>query len=92
MDFKYHTQFFLDREKDRLTGKIRFRIKWDKNIVAFGVGYRAEFDKWSLETQRCKTNTTHGIKKISATIINKKINEYESACVRYETLHLILYI
>ena len=82
MEFKYHTQFLLDKEKDSPTGKIRFRIKWDKNIVAFGVGYRAEFDKWSLETQRCKTNTTHGIKKIPASIINKKINEYESACER----------
>lgn len=82
MNIKYHAQFLLDKEKDSPSGKIRFRIKWDKNIVAFGVGYRAEFAKWSIETQRCKTNTTHGLRKISASIINKKINEYESACER----------
>lgn len=73
MEFTYHAQFLLDKEKDSQTGKIRSRIKWDKNIMAFGVGYRAEFGKWSFETQRCKTNTTHGIKKISASVIIKKL-------------------
>lgn len=82
MENNYHSQFLLDKEKHSTTGKIRFRIKWDKNIIAFGVGYRAEFDKWSLETQRCKTNSTHGIKKIPASIINKKITDYELACER----------
>ena len=82
MEINYHSQFLLDKEKDSTTGKIRLRIKWDKNIIAFGVGYRAEFDKWSLETQRCKTNSTHGVKKISASVINKKITAYELACER----------
>ena len=80
MEVKYHAQFLLDKEKDNSTAKIRFRIKWENNIVAFNLGYRVEIDKWSTETQRCKTNTTHGEKKISASIINKKIREYESAC------------
>ena len=82
MEINYHSQFLLDKEKDSTTGKIRFRIKWDKNIIAFGVGHRAEFDKWSLETQRCKTNSTHGVKKIPASVINKKITDYELACER----------
>ena len=82
MEVKYHAQFLLDKEKDNSTAKIRFRIKWENNIVAFNLGYRVEIDKWSTETQRCKTNTTHGDKKISASIINKKISEYESACER----------
>ena len=82
MEINYHSQFLLDKEKDSTTGKIRLRIKWDKNIIAFGVGYRAEFDKWSLETQRCKTNSTHGVKKISASVINKKITAYELVCER----------
>ena len=73
MELKCHTQFLLDKEIDSPCGKIRFRIKWDKNIMAFGVGYRAEFGKWSLETQRCKTNTTHGIKKTSASVFIKKL-------------------
>ena len=77
MEVKYHAQFLLDKEKDNPTAKIRFRIKWDKNIVAFNIGYRAEIDKWSIETQRCKTNTAHGEKKVAASLINKKIKQYE---------------
>jgi len=80
MEIKYHAQFLLDKEKDKPTAKIRYRIKWEDNIVAFNLGYRVEIDKWSLETQRCKTNTTHGDKKISASIINKKIKQFESVC------------
>lgn len=80
MEIKYHAQFLLDKEKDKPTAKIRYRIKWEDNIVAFNLGYRVEIDKWSLETQRCKTNTTHGEKKVSASIINKKIKQFESAC------------
>lgn len=77
---KYHSQFLLDLEKNAPTAKLRYRIKWNGNIVAFNLGYRVEVNKWSKETQRCKTNTTHGVKKIPASVINKKINEYETAC------------
>lgn len=77
---KYHAQFLLDKEKDNPTAKLRYRIKWDKNIVAFNVGYRIEIDKWSKDTQRCKINTSHGSKKIPASIINRKIQDYEQAC------------
>lgn len=77
---KYHAQFLLDKEKDNPTAKLRYRIKWSGFIVAFNVGYRIEIDKWSKDTQRCKINTTHGKKKVSASIINKKIQEYEQAC------------
>lgn len=79
---KYHSQFLLDKEKDSPTAKLRYRIKWDGNIVAFNVGHRVEIDKWSTETQRCKINTTHGKKKVPANIINRKIQEYESICER----------
>lgn len=77
---KYHAQFLLDKEKDNPTAKLRYRIKWSGFIVAFNVGYRIEVDKWSKDTQRCKINTTHGKKKISASIINRKIQEYEQVC------------
>ena len=53
MEINYHSQFLLDKEKDSTTGKIRFRIKWDKNIIAFGVGHRAEFD--------CKSSAKSGL-------------------------------
>lgn len=77
---KRHTQFLLDKEKDNPTAKLRYRIKWSGFIVAFNVGYRIEIDKWSKDTQRCKINTTHGKKKVSASIINRKIQEYEQVC------------
>lgn len=77
---KHHAQILLDKEKDNPTAKLRYRIKWSGFIVAFNVGYRVEIDKWSKETQRCKINTTHGKKKVSASIINRKIQEYEQAC------------
>lgn len=80
MNIQYHAQFLLDREKDNPTAKLRYRIKWDGNIVAFNLGYRVEVQKWSTETQRCKANTTHGNKKVSASVINRKIQLFESAC------------
>lgn len=77
---KYHAQFLLDKERNNSTAKLRYRIKWNGNIVAFSLGYRVEIDKWSTDTQRCKINTSHGKKKIPASTINRKINEYENAC------------
>ncbi|MCC2590037.1 site-specific integrase [Chryseobacterium sp. MFBS3-17] len=80
MNIKYHSQFLLDKEKGKHTAKIRYRIKWEGNVVAFSLGYRVEIEKWSRETQRCKANTTHGTKKVSASLINRKIQKYETAC------------
>lgn len=78
----YNAQFFIDKEKGKPTAKIRFRVKWESNTVAFSLGYRVEIDKWSTDTQRCKINTTHGIKKMPASKINKKIEWYQSVCER----------
>ena len=79
---KYHAQFLLDKEKDNPTAKLRYRIKWSGIIVAFNIGYRIEIEieieKWSKDTQRCKINTSHGKKKIPASIINRKINDYNT--------------
>ncbi len=79
MDIKRHCQFIPDKEKEKADGKLRYRIRWNNNIVNFNLGYRVDFDKWSYETQRCKNRTTHGKNKISAAIINRKINEFENA-------------
>ncbi|SDE00799.1 site-specific integrase [Riemerella columbipharyngis] len=76
---KHHAQFLLDIEKGRGDARLRYRIKWSGNVVAFNLGYRVEITKWSLETQRCKANTTHGKKKIPANIINRKIQRFEEA-------------
>lgn len=78
MDKWYHI-FIVDKEKDSPDGKLRFRVRWGKNIVAFNLGFRVEFSKWSTDTQRCKNNTTHGKKKVMASVINREINRYEEA-------------
>ncbi len=82
---KYHAQFLLDKEKNKPTAKLRFRVKWSGNIVAFNLGYRIEIDKWNKDSQRCKINTTHGDKKLPASIINRKIQIFETACVELFT-------
>lgn len=76
---KWYHIFLLDKEKDSNEAKLRFRVRWGKNIVAFNVGYKVEPAKWSTDTQRCKNNTTHGKKKVSASVINREIGRYEAA-------------
>ena len=68
----------LNKESGYDDSKLRYRIKWDGNTVAFNLGYRVEAAKWSYETQRCIINTTHGKKKNSASVINREIQKFES--------------
>ena len=75
---KWYHIFLLDKEKDGNEAKLRFRVRWGKNIVAFNVGYKIDPSKWSTDTQRCKNNTTHGKKKVPASVINREINRYET--------------
>jgi site-specific recombinase XerD len=78
ISIKRHVQFLLDKEKDKQDAKIRYRIKWDKGkVVSFNVGYRANIDKWSTETQRCKNGTTHSKNKDSSSDINRTIQKME---------------
>ena len=77
VQIKRHTQFLLDKEKGKPDAKLRYRIRWNGETVAFNVGYRVTIDKWSLETQRCKNGTSHGKAKISAADINKAIQSME---------------
>lgn len=77
---KHHAQFLLDKEKDKSNARVRFRIKWERNILAFNLGYRIEIDKWIADIQRCKANTTHGKDKVPANIINRKLQQFEEAC------------
>lgn len=76
---KWYHIFLVDKEKGSPDGKLRFRVRWGKNIVAFNLGYRVDPSKWSTDTQRCKNNTTHGKKKVAASVINREIGRYEAA-------------
>ena len=74
---KRHCQFSVDKEKGKEDGRLRYRIKWNGEIIAFNVGYRVYLNKWSKETQRCKANTTHGRDRTSAYEINRAIQTME---------------
>ena len=76
---KWYHIFLVDKERDKTDGKLRFRVRWGRNIVSFNLGYRVESAKWSADTQRCKNNTTHGKKKVAASVINREIGRYEAA-------------
>ena len=80
MNIKRNCIFLLDKEKDKLDAKIRYRIKWNRNTVAFNVGHRIDIDKWIPDAQRCKNNTTHGAKKTHSSIINRDIQKYQDIC------------
>ena len=75
---KYSYQFLLDSEPGRDDLKLRLRVRFSGSVVSFGVGCRVDASKWSRETQRCKNSTTHGNKKIPASVINRKIQDMES--------------
>lgn len=76
MTIKRTCNFLLNKEPGKDDSKLRYRIKWNGNTVAFNIGYRVDIAKWSTETQRCINNTTHGKKKVAASIINKEIQRF----------------
>jgi integrase len=78
MNIKRNLLFVPDKEPGKTDGKLRCRVSWNGCKVAFGVGYRVEFDKWSKDTQRCKNSTTHGKDKVQANIINREIQLFEN--------------
>ncbi|HEY5592145.1 MAG TPA: phage integrase SAM-like domain-containing protein [Paludibacter sp.] len=85
MQIKRNLLFFPDKEKDitektgyKADAKLRLRVRWGKSVVNFNVGYRVQLDKWSTETQRCKSGTTHGKKKVAASEINTEIQRLEA--------------
>jgi len=83
LKIKRNILFFPDKEGNEKTGykpdaKLRIRIRWSKNVLNFNIGYRVELEKWSIDTQRCNTGTSHGKKKITAKEINSEIQKIEN--------------
>lgn len=70
---KYNLLFSLKEES------LRGRVRWGGQECAFLVGYRIDKSKWVSSAQRCKNNTTHGKKKVPASVINMRLNEIENA-------------
>lgn len=83
MIIKRNLLFFIDKEGNsekgyKPDGKLRLRIRFSSGKVDFNVGYRVDITKWSTETQRCKSGTTHSKKKIPALEINNEIQRLET--------------
>lgn len=80
MHIKRHCQFIAyAKNKGDEHGYISYRIRWAGLSLAINVGYSVTLDKWSKETQRCKINSSHGVKRTPASIINSALNEVEYA-------------
>lgn len=75
----YHSQFVLNKEKEKNDAKLRFRIRCSNFILNLNLGHRVDIDKWDYKSQRCKSNTIHSQKKTPAHIINRKILLFEDA-------------
>ncbi len=76
MNISYNILFFPDIEKEKQDGKLRIRIRWNKNVLNFNVGHRVVLNKWNKDTQRCKRNTSN-LKQISASVINSEIQHLQ---------------
>lgn len=79
-----HRRYFfaLDRKAGQTAFPLRIRVQWGEHgchYLNISVGVSVEPDKWSREARRCKANTTHGDRRIPATVLNKRISEVEEA-------------
>lgn len=78
MHIHYNAHFLLDKEKDKVDARLRLRIRFKGQNVAFSVGFRINPERWSLEAQRCTAGSFHGKKKVSASVINRKLQHLEN--------------
>lgn len=75
---KYTKKIILENKNNRSGEKrIRYRVRFEGNVVQFFIKYTVDETKWSYETSRCKNGTSHGKYKVSASEINREIQLYE---------------
>lgn len=88
----YKITFVLLHIKDGI-GELSMRVKWNssKNVVGISVGHTITADKWDKESQQCKNNTSHGKKKVAASVINRDIARYRLAAESATTVFLPTY-
>lgn len=77
MHIHYNLHFLLDKEKDKPDCRLRLRIRYEGQTIAFSVGFRINPERWSLEAQRCVANSYHGKRKVPANRINSRLQELE---------------
>lgn len=76
IDFK--VSFIPNNVKDG-EADLQMRVRWAGNILVMNVGHRIEVAKWDKSLQRCRANTTHGKRKVSASEINRSVRRYADA-------------
>lgn len=80
LPIRRRSHFLLDTQKGWKALKIRYRIRYGGGYVtSIFIGYRAEPDKWSRESERCLKNTTHGADRTPASEINRALQLTEEA-------------
>lgn len=77
---KYSYTFYLDAE-ERDDQRLKVRIRWNKIVLGYSLGYRVNRSRWNPDTNRCVRNSFHGDKKIPAYIINERIADMEATIV-----------
>lgn len=60
-------------------GQVMIRVRWNGNEVGFYSGYCADIEKWDSENQIAFRGTSHGKEKITASVINRAIQDYKNA-------------
>lgn len=78
--------FVLDKEPGKEDARLRMRVKYGDSTTSYMVGYRVNHAMWVNKAQRCKPSSTHGKKRIAASVINKEIQRHED--VANEVLNL----
>lgn len=71
--------YVLETNNNRINEvRVRMRVRWDRKLSQHLIPYAINPDKWNKETNRCVPNTTHSIYKVSASVINRTIQNYEN--------------
>lgn len=59
---------------------LRLRITWHGQSLTLSLGYHVDRGKW--DGQRCRRNSTHGVDKTPASVINKAVEKFEETVDR----------
>ena len=83
MIIKYTINFYPNKSKERNgNAPLRCFVRFCSTSVIFNTGYNVNLNGWNADTQRCKKGSVHDKQNISATYINKEINNIEDVVAK----------
>lgn len=71
------SHFLLDKISGSDVARVRYRVRYNGNVVAFNCGVKVDVFKWSPDAERCMRNSTHTMLKIQAREINDVLDGIE---------------